>query len=63
MLRQSEGDRVTVIAAGVTLYEALSACDQLQVKGINIRVIDLYCVKPLDVVGLAKSVRVYPAAA
>ena len=57
VLRQSPNDRVTVIAAGVTLYEALNACDQLQAKGISIRVIDLYCVKPLDVAALAVNVR------
>jgi len=57
VLRQSPDDRVTVITAGVTLYEALSACDQLQAKGTNIRVIDLYCVKPLDVAALAENVR------
>ena len=57
VLRQSPSDRLTVIAAGVTLYEALQACDQLQSKGISIRVIDLYCVKPLDVAALAENVR------
>ena len=57
VLRQSPDDRVTVIGAGVTLYEALSACDQLQAKGTSIRVIDLYCVKPLDVAALAENVR------
>ena len=57
VLRQSPGDRLTVVAAGVTLYEALNACDQLQAKGTSIRVIDLYCVKPLDVVALAGNVR------
>ena len=57
VLRQSAGDRVTVIGAGVTLYEALNACDQLKTKGINARVIDLYCVKPLDVAALAENIR------
>jgi transketolase len=57
VLRQKPGDQVTVVAAGVTLYEALSACDQLQAKGAGLRVIDLYCVKPLDVAALAENVR------
>ena len=48
MLRQSDHDLVTVIGAGVTLYEALAAYDELQKEGINIRVIDLYSVKPVD---------------
>ncbi len=57
VLRQSANDRVTVIGAGVTLYEALKACDQLAARKIAIRVIDLYCVKPLDVAALAENVR------
>jgi transketolase len=48
VLRQSAQDKVTVIGAGVTLHEALKAADQLKTEGIAVRVIDLYCVKPLD---------------
>jgi transketolase len=48
VLRQSDHDLVTVIGAGVTLFEALAAYEQLQQEGINIRVIDLYSVKPVD---------------
>ncbi len=48
MLRQSDSDVATVIGAGVTLFEALAAYDELQKEGINIRVIDLYSVKPVD---------------
>lgn len=48
VLRQSAGDRVTVVGAGVTLHEALAAHDQLSREDIPIRVIDLYCIKPLD---------------
>src|SRR5208283_135553 len=47
-LRQSGGDIVTVIAAGVTVFEALAAYEELAREGINIRVVDLYCVKPID---------------
>jgi transketolase len=54
VLRKKSDDRVTVIAAGVTLYEALKASDQMQ---SGLRVIDLYCVKPLDVAALAENVR------
>lgn len=48
VLRQSAQDKVTVIGAGVTLHEALKAADQLKGSGTAIRVIDLYCVKPID---------------
>ncbi len=47
VLRQSAQDKVTVIAAGVTLYEALKAADTLKGEGIGITVIDAYSVKPL----------------
>src|SRR6202040_1752083 len=45
VLRQSANDAVTVIGAGITLYEALKAYDELKSRGTAIRVIDLYCVK------------------
>jgi transketolase len=48
VVRQSETDVVTVIGGGVTLHEALKAADQLAGKGINIRVIDPFTIKPLD---------------
>jgi transketolase len=48
VLRKGEGDAVTVIAAGITLHEALKAYDELKKEGIAIRVIDAYSVEPLD---------------
>jgi len=47
VLRQSATDKVTVVSAGVTLFEALKAADSLAKDGINITVIDAYSVKPL----------------
>ncbi len=47
VLRQSAGDKATVVAAGVTLYEALKAADALKGEGIGITVIDAYSIKPL----------------
>lgn len=47
VLRQNAGDKVTVVAAGVTLYEALKAADALKGEGVGITVIDAYSVKPL----------------
>jgi transketolase len=41
------GTKATVVAAGVTLYEALKAADQLKAEGIQITVIDAYSIKPL----------------
>ncbi len=48
VLRTSNEDAAAVIAAGVTLYEALAAYDELEDQGILIRVIDLYSIKPID---------------
>jgi transketolase len=47
VLRQSDGDKVTVVAAGVTLFESLKAADALKQEGIGVTVIDAYSVKPL----------------
>ena len=47
-LRHCDEDRVTIVAAGVTLHEALKAADILTAEHIYVRVIDLYSVKPLD---------------
>jgi transketolase len=48
VLRSSSGDQVTLVAAGVTVHEALAAADQLAGMDIAARVIDAYSVKPID---------------
>jgi transketolase len=55
--RSSPRDAVTVVAAGVTLHEALAAHAKLSLDGIAIRVIDLYSVKPVDCVALREAAR------
>ena len=57
VLRQSPGDLATVVAAGVTVFEALKAYDELKKAGIAIRVIDLYSVKPVDEKTLMEAAR------
>jgi len=47
VVRQNAGDKATVVAAGVTLHEALKAADALKADGIGITVIDAYSIKPL----------------
>lgn len=47
VLRQSAADKATVVAAGVTLHEALKAADALAKEGVGITVIDAYSIKPL----------------
>ena len=41
------GNKVTIVGAGVTLFEALKAADTLKAEGINVTVIDAYSIKPL----------------
>lgn len=48
VLRESDNDQLCIVAAGVTVFQALEAYEQLRAQGIAVAVIDLYCVKPLD---------------
>ncbi|KAK1184082.1 transketolase [Streptomyces sp. NBS 14/10] len=48
LVRATDDDHVTIVAAGVTLHEAIAAADRLAQEGIHARVIDLYTVKPAD---------------
>jgi transketolase len=57
VLRQSDADRATVVAAGITVHEALAAWETLAQESIPIRVIDLYSVKPVDQEGLLAAAR------
>jgi transketolase len=47
-LRSPDDEDVTIIAAGITLHEALKAADTLEGEGVSARVIDCYSVKPID---------------
>jgi transketolase len=57
VLRASEHDQLTIVAAGITLHEALAAHDRLAARGLRTRVIDAYSVKPLDHATLSKAAR------
>ncbi len=48
VVRSSDEDEVALVAAGITLHEALKAADALAEDGVEARVIDCYSVKPLD---------------
>lgn len=56
-MKSSDSDKVTVVAAGVTLHEALSAYNELSSSGVNIRIIDPFTIKPIDKVGIAEAVK------
>jgi transketolase len=47
-VRSSDDDDVTIVAAGITLREALNAAESLAGEGVSARVIDCYSVKPID---------------
>ncbi len=57
VLRESANDVATVIGAGITVFEALKAYDQLKAAGTAIRVIDLYSVQPVDTAALVAAGR------
>jgi transketolase len=57
LLRQSAGDVATIVAAGVTVFEALKAYDQLRARGVLVRVIDAYSVQPIDAASIIDSAR------
>ena len=50
-----DGDVITVVAAGITVFEAIKAAEQLKQDGIAVRVIDCYSIKPIDVETLRKA--------
>ncbi len=54
-LQTSEVDRVTLVGAGVTVYESLKAAEALEKDGIKARVIDAYSVKPIDAATLKQA--------
>ncbi len=55
VLRSSARDRCTIVAAGVTVHEALKAADLLHASGVAVRVIDAYSIKPIDVATLRRA--------
>jgi len=57
VVRSSENDAATVIAAGITVHEAVKAAKELESDGISFRLIDAYTVKPIDGKGIAEAVK------
>jgi len=48
LLRQSKDDLLTIVSTGITVFEALKAADKLEEEGIHVRVLDCYCINPID---------------
>ena len=47
-MKIGEGTDATVFATGVTVEQALIAKKILEEKGVNIRVVDIHTIKPID---------------
>jgi transketolase len=56
VLKKSKNDVATVIGAGITVYEALKAYDELKEERISVRIIDAYSVEPIDKANISKEV-------
>lgn len=57
LLRSSDRDRATIVAAGITVHEALAAHDELARRDVRTRVLDAYSVKPLDEQAVRRAAR------
>ena len=49
-----DGEDATIFATGVCVSEALKAKDELQNQGINVRVVDIHTIKPIDKAAIIK---------
>lgn len=56
VLASDNSDKLTVASAGITLIEAKKAVDELKKEGVNIRLVDLFTIKPIDAATLVHSV-------
>lgn len=52
VIRQSDSDQYLLIGAGITLHECLKAHESLKSEGINVRIFDPFCIKPIDASGI-----------
>jgi transketolase len=57
VLRESDDDAVTIVAAGITVHEALAAAERLLERDIRVCLIDAYSVKPIDGATIAAAAR------
>ena len=48
VVQKSDNDYATIVAGGITLYEASKAAKVLKEHGKNVRIIDIFTIKPFD---------------
>ena len=57
MTRMREGSDVVVFATGVMVSKSLAAADQLALEGIEVRVVNVSTIKPLDIAALLDNIK------
>jgi transketolase len=57
VLKRSRKDEASIIAAGITVHEALKAYKALKNENISVRIIDAYSVQPLDKENISRQVK------
>lgn len=57
VLKESKEDKLLIIGAGITVHEALKAYEELKKEKINARIIDMYCIKPLNLKRLYEEIK------
>eukprot|EP00096_Caligus_rogercresseyi_P010309 TRINITY_DN370_c0_g1_i1.p1 TRINITY_DN370_c0_g1~~TRINITY_DN370_c0_g1_i1.p1 ORF type:complete len:618 (-),score=145.23 TRINITY_DN370_c0_g1_i1:244-2097(-) len=57
VIRKSSSDKVLIIAGGITLFKAIEAAEELAAGGINVRVMDIFTLKPVDKEGIISNAR------
>src|ERR1044072_4381483 len=57
VVKRGDDDKITMVAGGVALCEALAAYDQVKAEAISVRVVDVFSVKPVDEETLRQSGR------
>jgi len=55
VVRESDSDKCLLVGAGITLHECLKAYDELKKDGVNVRLFDPFCLKPIDAEGIVSN--------
>jgi transketolase len=55
VIKKSGEDKALIVAAGITVFEALKAYEELKAKKISIRIMDAFCIKPVDQTALIEN--------
>lgn len=57
VIQKSENDLLSIVSFGATLFEAIEAAKILKTEGINVRIIDIFTIKPIDKDGLIQNAK------